>query len=292
MLQPFDWVRKSRTGAELIATIRYLSEISGIYEQSMPNLGTPVSALDRPCIRCWLYERESGYNYCRICQRILIYASRSRDASLNSAVLWAAVNHIPDMVTNANTRSSKTTYSTFIHPDNKRFLILIHRLSLMQWFMDLFVYHGDEIKGLFQIFPTIGATSRCTMGDLIVRAAYYDSYFPHDMLRVRFFYSPFDLLNPSQREAKGMLTFEIKDFFRMMESASIFRTLIKPQEQDILLQLAKLEDINEERFYWGRIMGLLSPEAKDMLTAWDFRQWPASRIRLLYELLNYVPFKA
>lgn len=49
-------------------------------------------------------------------------------------------------------------------------------------------------------------------------------------------------------------------------------------------------DQAEKQFYWGRLMNLLSREAKDMLTAWKFKQWSENRIELLYELINYVPF--
>jgi hypothetical protein len=51
-----------------------------------------------------------------------------------------------------------------------------------------------------------------------------------------------------------------------------------------------LEDTSEEQFYWGRFLGYLSQEAKDMLNAWRIRQWPKGRIELLYELVDYVAF--
>ena len=51
-----------------------------------------------------------------------------------------------------------------------------------------------------------------------------------------------------------------------------------------------LKDHKEKGFYWGRLMGMLSLEARDMLAAWKFKQWPENRVRLLYELVAHVPF--
>ena len=72
--------------------------------------------------------------------------------------------------------------------------------------------------------------------------------------------------------------------------ASVFRTLLRPEAQQVLHALLTLEDSSEELFYWGRFLGYLSPEAKDMLSAWRIRGWPKNRIKLLYELVNYVAF--
>ena len=52
-----------------------------------------------------------------------------------------------------------------------------------------------------------------------------------------------------------------------------------------------LEDPAEKQFYWGRFLGYLHQEAKDMLTAWGIRHWPEHRVNLLYELIEYVVFE-
>ena len=72
--------------------------------------------------------------------------------------------------------------------------------------------------------------------------------------------------------------------------AAIFRRLLYPEAQQALHDLLNLRDSSEEQFYWGRFLGYLNSEAKDMLSAWRIRQWPRDRIQLLYELVEYVAF--
>ncbi len=290
MLTPFDWIRTARTGAELIATIQEVNENRAFYEEAPGSLGPPVSALNRPCKRCWIYHREPGDDYCLCCLRIMATASKLRKKSYQSVVLWGFVDRIPEIISGSRSLYVEIAGAAYI-VDDQRFLLILPRLMLISWLRDLFVYHGEEIHGLFQLFPTLGDSKRGCMNDILVRAVHHESRFPMDKLRVRFFPDPFGLFAPHEREQKGLLTFEIRDFFRMMESASIFRTLLRPEEQQILLDLASIKNPNEEKFYWGRFLGLLTPEAKDMLNAWNFRQWPSNQIQLMYELLSYVPFK-
>ena len=73
--------------------------------------------------------------------------------------------------------------------------------------------------------------------------------------------------------------------------AAVFRTVLRPEEQKVIYELlSKVEDVSEEQFYWGRLLGHLNKEAKDMLNAWKIRSWPPSRVKLLYELVDYVVF--
>jgi hypothetical protein len=87
-----------------------------------------------------------------------------------------------------------------------------------------------------------------------------------------------------------LLTFEVSEFLSLMEMAAVFRTLLRPEEQASLHELVNLDDSSEEQFYWGRFAGRLSQEAKDMLSSWNIRHWPKNRIKLLYELVDYVAF--
>ncbi len=111
-----------------------------------------------------------------------------------------------------------------------------------------------------------------------------------DRLRVRFFSAPYQLLYPHTRDRQGLLTFEVSEFVNLLEMAAVFRTMLRPEAQEALQELLNLEDPSEEQFYWGRFLGYLDPEAKDMLSAWRIRVWPRERIQLLYELTNYVAF--
>jgi hypothetical protein len=111
-----------------------------------------------------------------------------------------------------------------------------------------------------------------------------------DQLRVRFYSAPHQILKPYTREQQGLLTFEVSEFLSLLEMAAVFRTILRPREQELLYQLVNLDDASEEQFYWGRFLGFLNQEARDMLNAWRIRQWSKNRIRLLYELVDYVAF--
>jgi hypothetical protein len=126
------------------------------------------------------------------------------------------------------------------------------------------------------------------MGDLLAKAAHLEARFPADLLRVRFFTTGHQLFAPEHRGLGE--TFEASAFLRFLETAAVFRSLLRPEAQQMLYELFDLKDAQEERFYWGRFMGFLSPESRDMLDAWKIRQWPKSQVRLLYDLLDYVRY--
>ena len=85
-----------------------------------------------------------------------------------------------------------------------------------------------------------------------------------------------------------MLAYTIADFISMLEMAEVFRANLYPQQQKELLELLNLHDPKEEQFYWGRFLGQLSQETKDMLSAWKVRQWTKSQTEFFYQLINYV----
>jgi len=178
---------------------------------------------------------------------------------------------------------------TYVHDEN-HFLLVMPRRELKPWLQELVIYHGSDLKGLIQILPTTGGRKQVSMGDILCRAIHHEARFPMDQLRVRFFSAPYQILKPHTRDRQGLLTFEVSEFLSVLEMAAVFRTILRPQEQASLYELLNLEDTSEEQFYWGRFMGFLNQEAKDMLNAWRIRQWPKSQIKLLYELVDYVAF--
>ncbi len=151
------------------------------------------------------------------------------------------------------------------------------------------IYHGSDLKGLLQVLPAASARQE-SIGELLCRAAHHEARFPMDQLRIRFYAAPYQVLVPWEREQQGKLTFEASDFLSLLEMATVFRTVLRREEQALLRELVNLKDASERQFYWGRFMGSLSQEAKDMLNAWEVRQWPAARVQLLYELVDYVAF--
>jgi hypothetical protein len=203
--------------------------------------------------------------------------------------LWGLVNRLSKLLRMGEGFSDHHVLGAYVHDEN-HFLLMMPRRELKPWLQELVIYHGADLKGLIQILPTTGAGKGVNMGDVLCRAAYHEARFPMDQLRVRFFSAPHQILIPHARDKQGLLTFEVSEFLSVLEMAAVFRTILYPKEQEALYELLNLEDTSEEQFYWGRFMGFLTQEAKDMLNAWRIRQWPKNRIELLYELVNYVAF--
>jgi len=293
MLSGFDWLRRSRTGGELLATLEYLKTEPDLFPTGSAGeeIGPPHSALDGPCQRCWLYPRQSSprRNYCPTCQAIRARARRVSNRSRRAIVVWGFVNRLPRQLWAGEGFYSEHTWGDYVH-DERHFLLMMHRRELKTWLQELVIYHGADLKGLLQVFPPTGAREGASMGEILCRAVHHEARFSMDQLRVRFFSAPYQLLKPHTRDQQGLLTFEVSEFLSLLEMAAVFRTVLRPAEQQALYELVNLKDAGEEQFYWGRFMGLLSQEAKDMLSAWRVRQWSRHRIRLLYELIEYVGF--
>lgn len=293
MLNGFDWLRRAQTGAELLATLQCLEEKPDLFAQD--EIGPPHSSLAGPCQRCWIYPRVAftfGRRpslYCKSCRVILARASRLNRISRVSIVAWGFVNRLPKQLESGAGFRDTRIFGAYVHEQN-HFLLMMHRRELKTWLQEIALYHGTELKGVVQILPTTGTGRRISMGDVLCRATHQEGRFAMDRLRIRFFSAPYQLLRPHARDQLGLLTFEASEFLSLLEMAAVFRTLLRPEAQRALHELLNLRDVSEEQFYWGRFMGYLSPEAKDMLSAWRIRQWPRNRIKLLYELVNYVPF--
>ncbi len=288
MLSGFDWLRRSRTGAELLATLRYLSENPEAL-LTRTEIGSPHSATGGPCQRCWIYPRiEAGEPYCKDCSEILRRAHGLSTASRHAAVLWGFFNQLPAEILQWKGKNrSERLLGSYIH-DANHFLIAMDRRELRPWLQDLTVYYGFDLRGILQIFPTTGAGTRTCMGDVLCRAVHWDIYLPMGQMHVRFYSAPYQLLNPRLRDLKGMLTFDLSDFLNLLEMAEIFRALLRPEEQQEFHDLLSIREKQESQFYWGRFLGRLEQRARDMLTAWKMKQWPKNRIKVFYELLDYV----
>lgn len=313
MLSSFDWLRQSRTGAELLATLQQLEKKPGLFD--MDEIGLPHSALRGPCQRCWVYPRtpaskrkraSNTYHdrqaapHCKACRSILKRAKHLGRTSIQSIVIWAWVNQLPrqllsdegfhpSLPSELQQAGGNYILGTCIC-DQHHFLLMMRRYTLKPWLQELLLYHGTELRGLIQILPTTGVSGGIDMADVLGRAVHHEARFAMDQLRVRFFSAPHQLLRPHTRDQRGLLTFEISEFLSLLEMAAVFRTLLRPESQQALYELLNLDDPSEEQFYWGRFLGYLSAETKDMLNAWRIRQWPQEKIQLLYELTDYVAF--
>lgn len=288
MLTTFDWLRRCRTGAELLATLHLLTrQPDCLPEQIAP--GPPFSAFGGPCLRCKIYEpvQENGKvrRYCQFCGQVISSTKHYTFKSPYCVIVWGYLNRIPRQL--CEIKVSQYIYGIYLH-DQQRFLLSMHRHYLREWLQELVIYYGSDLIGLIQVFPTLGEWRNLNMGDYLSWAIHHEANLPMTQLRVRFFTEPHQLINPKVREQKGLLTFTVPDFLALLEMATVFRANLRLDEQKQLFELLQLTDATEEQFYWGRFLGQLAQPAKDMLAAWKIRQWPANRIKLLYELVDYV----
>lgn len=287
MLNSFDWIRRCRSGGELIATLRCLKEESNLFSQN-EDIGFPHSALNYPCQRCFLFSRlitsdEEDELYCKFCKAIIKETRGLDQLSRRSIVLWGYTNRLPRELEKKDER----IIGLYIH-DNNRFFLVIYRKELKDWLQELVLYNGSDLRGLIQIFPTIGSGSILSMGEVICRAAHHEANYPMDRLRVRFYTVAYDIIKPHLLDQKGILTFEISEFLNMMSTVMVFRALLNPDEQKVLYELLTMKETPEQKFHWGRFYGMLSQEARDMLTAWRIQNWSKDQIKLLYKLIDYV----
>ena len=290
MLNRLDWLLRCKTGAELLATLKGLDAEPDLFLQEA-EIGTPHSALGNLCRRCWIFPRvtqPAPRSWCSVCQPIMDRARQLGEFSRNSVVLWAGLSQLPRHLQTQEKFYQDAPGSVYIH-DERHFLLMMPKYELKTWIQETILYE-TELNGLIQIFPTLGSNQSHSMGDLLSRVIYYESGYPMDQLWVQFYTAPYQVLIPHIREREGLLTFEIADFLGLLETAAVFRTILKPETQKTLYELLTLKEIKEEQFYWGRLLGDLTPEAKDMLSAWRIRQWSKPRLKMLYELMNYVAF--
>lgn len=286
MLTSFDWLRRSRSGAELLATLKCLTNDS---DPLTGELGPPHSALGGPCRRCWVYARQPNQFYCPFCRAILTKAGKLGNTSRQTVLAWGYVNQLPRQLQPLEGFYAQHALGIYVR-DERRFLLALYRQELKTWLQELILYHGTDLRGLIQIFPTMGQGAELGMADVLDRVIQREANFSADRLRVQFYAAPYQVVKVSLREQQDRLTFEVDEFLRLLELAAVFRTVLRPEEQQALYKLLKLNDPAEELFYWGRFLGYLSQEAKDMLNAWKIRQWSDSQVELLYELVEYVEF--
>lgn len=304
MLSPFDWLRRSRSGVELLATLRVLERLNqrvasepdvGIDASGAASrladlqLAPPHTGLTGPCLRCWTYapaQTSRSQAFCPVCQAVLSAAPRLDQKSRQAILIWGAVNQLPQQLRSASYRSDKRMLGAFCR-DEQHFLVALYRRALKGWLQDLLLYDGLELRGVLHIFPTLGSAGY-RMDEMLCQVVYQETRFGRDRLRVRFFPTAKHLMQVHKFEKQGVVSFDVAEFVNLLESASVFRALLLPEEQETLREVLAVKDPNEAQFYWGRFLGMITPEAKDMLTAWKVRQWSPAQRDLFFQLLEYV----
>ena len=285
MLTQFDWLRLCRSGNDLVATIRYFSTAKISYLREMP-LGPPPSALRGPCTRCKFYARDpASGSFCAVCARIRRLSRHYEALAGESLLIWGRVNKIPSHLRLSRKPNASLVY---LHDEN-HFLVTLPKKLLKEWFQELILYNAEQLTGLLQIFPSTPGSINLNMGEALCWVAHHEGMGLSRGLMVRIYTTIYDTLKPHVKDRQGVLTFEVADFLSLLDLAQVFRAQLYPQQQrDLFDLLLNVTDAKEEECYWGRFLGELSQVAKDMLTAYQIRNWPKERIRLLSSLLDYV----
>lgn len=295
MLTPFDWLRTTRTGAELLAMLQILEDDVNAFGRlesvaGHDGIGPVPSALAMPCSRCWRYPRLPLSIFCAVCRVIRDGTLHTGGPVRDTLVLWGYVNRLPRHVANRANDPQRLLMGAYA-PDESHFVAMIRRTNLQPWLQDLVLYHGAELRGHIQLFPTTGQERTLHMGDFLARVIGHEAYFPLDRLRIRFYTRHYHVLRPHELDKEGILTFDVSEFLSLLEMASIFRSLFSPADQQALQGLLTMPNPTEQRFYWGRFAGGLNQRNLDLLEAWQMRQWPAARVNFFYELLEHVDYR-
>ncbi|MCP4697578.1 MAG: hypothetical protein GY862_12120 [Gammaproteobacteria bacterium] len=283
MLSSFDWLRRCRNGVELLASIQLFNDLPPGEEVPWADqeLAQPYGALHHPCARCWVYSPVTGTEYCSFCQTVITAGKSLHRLIRKVIVLWGYL--LPE---NTELPAVDTLGGCIL--DEQRFILMMDRRSLKPWLQDLVLQRGTQLTGLLQTFPTMGSGGNIGMGDILCRAIHHEANMPMDRLWVRFYSAPYQLINPKLRNEEGILSFEVGEFLSLMEMAEVFRAVLNPEQQQMLRELLKLKKEDERAFYWGRFARETNQRARDMLNSWDIRRWPNNKVKLLYELTNYV----
>ncbi|MEM7532117.1 MAG: hypothetical protein AAF639_08075 [Chloroflexota bacterium] len=306
MKDTIDWLRSCRTGAEVLSLLRLVRRkstefelLSGILSEVQPS---PVpNALSTPCHRCWLYPPQPGSEYCAMCHDIRHGTLRTGKEARRSLVVWGYVSFLPHPLREGNQFQDAHILASYVQDDN-HFIVMIYNHHLQAFLQELALYHGTELKGYLQIFPSMGPKSdNLGIGDILCSVMQKESYYPLDLLRIRFYTNPYDVLEDdgeddgidpySDLHVANALTFEFSEFLRLLETAFILGTILNSDDRQLLFDLLNATDETEQTFYWGRFMRILDQRGRDLVGAWNMRQWPQYQIHFLYELMNYVDYR-
>jgi hypothetical protein len=107
-------------------------------------------------------------------------------------------------------------------------------------------------------------------------------------LRLRFYPTTRHVRWLQLQESMDQLTFSATDFLSILDMAVVFRKMLFRNEQDMLHQLLTTRDLNQEQFYWGRLLAMINQPARDMLHAWRIRHWSPSQVELFFQVLRHV----
>ncbi len=300
MLAISDWMRLSRHGADLLATLFVLQ--SQPEELARLRLGPPHSASAQLCRRCWVYHTLAETAVlCPVCASIQMAVRRFYTTTQHTVIVRGHVNLIPAPLRTAcadpgvaiSAFSPGLKTAAVYLQDQTHFWALLKKYDLQGWLQNLVFHHGSELTGDLQIFTTMGsAKPGAIMGDILLGAENMESNrVRQEGLHVRFYPKSGYLLLPPAKAEPLSHACPVTDFIAFLELAHLFRKLFRPDEQSQILELLQLKEVRERKFFWGRLLGRISAQASELLERWQVIAWPPQKIKVFEDLLTYVPFR-
>lgn len=284
MLALFDYICRCKTGSELYGALKIKNQIKQHLDDQ--NIGVPCTAVYGPCQRCWIYDCNVGEEYCPLCNSILEHSQGHNLVFQDITLIWYDFDLFPTSIE----KILPEDHIGFIPLNYRSGLIMCMRSSIQNWLRSLTLKYGSLIKGLLQIFPTMGQGNIVGMGDILSTAKSQSKSLQFNNLWVRFYPEAWQLLDTKRREELGILTFEISDFISLIEKSKIYKEVIPNRFRNDIFELITKQDIDSESYYWGKLKRSLNKKAIDLIDSWKLKNWDKNKVELLYELSNYTTY--
>lgn len=287
MLEPFDWVRLARGGAELMTTLRFIQN-KALNTQNLPLAG-PHSALHGPCLRCGLYSRRSHRTLCMPCSQIMKETPNFIQASKDSLILWGQTDGVPLPLRHPGQQVKRSLFGpAYFRPS--AFLLGLKSFSLIAFLREIVFAHGHDLSGHFLIFPTMSTKTPMNMSDVLITAMRQRLTIIPGQLNITLMPSMYWAMNQRKMGEGYENTASIQNFIALLDMAQNFRHFFSPQEQEHIKTILKISSFQEKMFHWNRFVGLQEESAQEYLSVINLINWPSWQCAYFFQILPYVSF--
>lgn len=293
MLTLSDRLYRCCTGPELLGAVRWFRQ-HGFHYNSDPLPLPPVrTALSSLCVRCGLDavtadgNRKDEDMFCSFC---LDVSKEARQMQRQIRYFFCILGRAKHMPWNLQQRSPVPAYKEIIQLGKEYFLFMLEKHDVGPWLSELLLEHGEEYQAVLTLFPTTGK-SHPSMGDSLRLARHYTARLPLPVSGTSiclYAHSHHILRSPASEVA---LTCSLEQFLQYINMAVLFRGHIYPNEQEELRYIL-LEDRDNLRFHYGRLLSRLQPEAREMLDTWAVRQWTKEQVSHFFSILPFARYSS
>lgn len=293
MLNLSDRLYRCCTGPELLGAVRWFRHHKCHYNNDTLPLPPVRTALSSLCVRCNLDAVAADGNMKNeemLCPFCLAVSKEARQVQRQIRHFFCILGRTKHMPWNLQQSSPVPAYKEIIQLEKEYFLFMLERHDLGPWLSELLLEHGEEYQAVLTLFPTTGKTYP-SMGDSLRLARHYTARIPLPVSGVSiclYAHSRHILRSP---ESEVALNSPLEEFLQYINMAVQFRRYIHPGDQEEL-QYILLEDRENLRFHYGRLLSRLQPEAREMLETWAVRQWTKEQVSHFFSMLPFARFSA